>query len=352
MVRAPTITDRGPGVRSDYAVLKRRVRDAGLLDKQPAYYVRVVAQNLALVASCCIVLALFRNPWIQAADAVALGLVSGQLGFQLHDAGHHQMFGRRWINTLVAFLTGDALLGVSYGWWVQKHNQHHANPNHLDHDPDINGSVIAYTRQQATGRRGPLRLVARYQAFFFFPLICLMAWSMHFTSGSFLVRRRSRHRWLEGGTLILHWLLYIGLLGYFLGPWSALIVIVLHKATVGFMLATVFAPNHKGMPQVDGSREVDFLRSQVLTSRNIRPNPATDFWYGALNYQIEHHLFPTMARNNVPKARRIVREYCAEIGVPYYETSLAQSYRELLSFLHQVGAPIRRAAVVPSAEST
>jgi fatty acid desaturase len=336
------VTEASSSPGSDYAVLKRRVRDAGLLSRQPAYYLWIIAINLLLVAGCCAVLILFRNPWVQAAGAIALGLVSGQLGFQLHDAGHHQMFGRRWKNTLVAFLTADVLLGMSYGWWVSKHNRHHANPNHVDDDPDINNPAIAYTTEQALGRRGPLRLLARYQAFLFFGLICLLAWSMHIASAAFLVRRRSPDRWIEVVTLILHAVVYVGLLWTFLGPWSAVMVILLQKAAGGFYMATVFAPNHKGMPQVDDRSELDFLRAQVLTSRNIRPNPLTDFWYGGLNYQVEHHLFPKMARNNIPRAHRIVKEYCAEIGVPFHETSFLQSYRELLGFLHEVGAPLRR----------
>ncbi len=336
------MTDRGVNAPSDYAILKRRVREAGLLEKQPGYYLRLIAVNLVLLAGCCVVLARVRTPGVQAADGIVLGLVCGQLGFQLHDAGHNQMFGRRWKNTLVAFLTADVLLGVSYGWWVRKHNQHHANPNHLDLDPDVNNPAIAYTPEQAAARRGPLRLIARYQAFSFFPLTCLLSWSMHAASGRFLARQPSRHRWVEVATLSAHWLLYLGLLTYFLGPWSALIVVLLQKAVSGFYLATVFAPNHKGMLQVDASSDLDFLRGQVLTSRNIRARPTTDLWYGALNYQIEHHLFPTMARNNIPRAQRIVREYCAEIGVSYHETSLLRSYRELLQFLHEIGAPLRK----------
>jgi len=331
---------------SDYAVLKRRIREVGLLEKQPAYYVRLIVVNAILLAVCCAVLVLFRNPWIQALDAVFLGLVSGQLGFQLHDAGHHQMFERKWKNVLVGFLTANALLGMSHGWWVDKHNRHHANPNHTDLDPDIESPAIVYSTEQALGRRGMRRFIAKYQAFFFFPLICLLGWSMHLAGAKFLARQPSRFRTAEIVVLLVHAVLYIGLLTWLLGPWSALLVIMLHKAAGGFYLATVFAPNHKGMLAVDEDSDLDFLRSQVLTSRNIRANPVTDFWYGSLNYQVEHHLFPSMARNNVRTAHGIVRDYCAEIGVPYHETSLLGSYRELLGFLHEVGAPLR--ARVPS----
>jgi fatty acid desaturase len=339
MTSVPPVTR--PAAPSDYAVLKRRIRQAGLLEKQPRYYVRLIVVNTILLAACCAILVLFRNPWVLAADAILIGVISGQLGFQLHDSGHHQMFERKWKNVLVGFLTADVLLGMSYGWWVEKHNRHHANPNHADLDPDVNSPAIVYSTEQALERRGVRRFIAKYQAFFFFPLICLLGWSMHYAGATFLAKQPSRFRRAEVLTLVVHALLYLGLLTWLLGPWAALMVIVLHKAAGGFYLATVFAPNHKGMLEVDDDSELDFLRSQVLTSRNIRANWLTDYWYGSLNYQVEHHLFPSMARGRVRKAHLIVRDYCAEIGVPYHETSLLGSFRELLGFLHEVGAPLR-----------
>jgi hypothetical protein len=93
-----------------------------------------------------------------------------------------------------------------------------------------------------------------------------------------------------------------------LGPVWGMAVIVIVECCAGFYMGLVFAPNHKGMPQVDG--KVDFLRRQVPTARNVRPHPLTDIWY-------------------------------AERGVSYSETSILQSYREVLHFLHEVGAPLR-----------
>jgi len=333
--------DLGTKGPSDYAIVKRRVRDAGLLEKQPWFYGRSIAAKLIVLAGCLVVFALFRNPWVQAANAVVLAFISGQLGFQLHDSGHRQMFASRWKNVVVGLVTGNLLLGMSYGWWVDKHNRHHANPNHADMDPDINTVAISYSSDQALRRRGLPRVIARHQAYYFFPLLLLLSWSMHVSSVGFLLRERPRNRWRELGLLAAHALLYVGPAVYFLGPWSALLVIVIHQCCGGFYLATVFAPNHKGMPQVDDSSDLDFLRKQVLTSRNVRSHPLTDVWYGALNYQIEHHLFPTMPRNRVREAHAIVREFCRERGVPYHEVSMLQSYRELLSFLHEVGAPLR-----------
>jgi fatty acid desaturase len=327
--------------RSDYALLKGRVRDAGLLEKQQWYYALCIAANLAMFGLCLLLLVLVHNPWLLVLVAILLGLVSGQLGFQLHDAGHKQMFERNSMNDLVGLLTGNGLLGMSYGWWVDKHNRHHANPNHVDHDPDINNLAIAYNRAQALERRGPMRWLAAYQAFAFFPMLFLLGVSMHVSSIVYLLSARSRRRPLEVGMLIIHAALYVGVLLFLLGPWLTLLVIAIHKATGGFYMASVFAPNHKGMPQDDGTAQLDFLRTQVLTARNVRSGAATDLWYGSLNYQIEHHLFPAMPRNRVRAAHRIIREFCGEVGVPYYETSMLQSYRELLAFLHDVGKPLR-----------
>jgi fatty acid desaturase len=100
-----------------------------------------------------------------------------------------------------------------------------------------------------------------------------------------------------------------------------------------------FAPNHKGMPHPTGDE--DYLRRQVLTSRNVHGGWLTDAALGGLNYQIEHHLFPGMPSPNLRKAQPIVRAYCAEIGVAYEETSLIMSYRQALQYLHLVGAPAR-----------
>ena len=325
-------------------MLKRRVQAAGLLRKQPWYYALVIAANSAMLALCLVLLVILHNPWLLALDAAFLGWVSGQLGFQLHDAGHRQMFEQGWKNNLVGVITGDALLGMSYGWWVMKHNQHHASPNNIDADPDVNNLAIAYSRQQALERRGPMRWLAAYQAFFFFPMLFLLGFSMHASSVMHLAGKDARRRWLELAVLGAHFAVYMGVLVWLLGPWLALVVILVHKAVGGFYMASVFAPNHKGMPQTDASTHLDFLRSQVLTARNVRANPITDLWYGSLNYQIEHHLFPAMPRNRLRAAHRIVKQYCSEIGVPYYETSMWRSYRELLAFLHDVGRPLRGAS--------
>ena len=331
------------GIAHPYTELKRRVEAAGLMTKRPGYYTLMLVTNAVLFGGTLWILILVHSLWATALVAAALGVVSGQLGFQLHDSGHRQMFASRRLNTVIGIVTGNGLLGMSHGWWVDKHNRHHGNPNHIELDPDIDIGVIAYSEEQAVAKRGLARWIVSHQAALFFLLVFGLAWTMHFKSVRFLVNTRDRLRWVEAGVLCLHALAFPALLFAMVGPWRALVVIVVQKCVGGFYLASVFAPNHKGMPQIEKGRELDFLRSQVLTSRNVRSNPITDLLYGSLNYQIEHHLVPTMPRCNIRRAHKIVRDYCAELNVPYHETSIYRSYREILSFLHEVGAPLRRA---------
>ena len=330
-----------PVATSPYAELKRRVQAAGLMRANPLYYSVLIGANVTALAAVLVLLRILPAGWATVLLAVALGFVSGQLGFQLHDSGHHQMFRRRSLNLLVSFVTANLLLGMSSGWWIDKHNRHHGNPNHVDLDPDIQVGMISYSTEQALEKRGVHRFVAARQAYFFFPLLFGLALAMHASGAAWLAARRWRQTWGEIAALAVHAVVYVGLLVALVGPWWALAVIAIHKGVGGFYMAMVFAPNHKGMPQVLEGEQTEFLHSQVLTSRNVRSHPATDFLYGGLNYQIEHHLFPTMPRCNVRAAQPIVKAYCEEIGVEYYETSIIQSYREILGYLHEVGDPLR-----------
>ena len=123
---------------------------------------------------------------------------------------------------------------------------------------------------------------------------------------------------------------------------GTLVAIPTNRMLGGIYMGSVFAPNHKGMPMLDKDTELDFLHQQVLTARDVQGSPLADFWYGGLNYQIEHHLFPNMPRNNLKKSQPIVRSFLKEKGIPYHETGVWQSHKDILGFLHEVSAPLRQ----------
>jgi fatty acid desaturase len=336
-----TMAQVRPGSRrrrgSEYAELLARVRQAGLLDRRPTYYTIKIVINAALVVAGWTIFVLLGDSWWQLVTAAFLAVVFTQTGFLGHDAGHRQIFRSRRANRLVGLLHGNLAIGLAFGWWVDKHHRHHAHPNQEGLDPDISGEGLVFTRTQAGTRRGAGRLLARYQGLLFFPMLLLEAVSLHVASVRALSRSTYRGRGGEALLLGLHAAAYLTAVVVVLSPLRALVFVVVQQGLFGVYLGCAFAPNHKGMPILTEDDDTDFLRRQVLTSRNVRGNWLIDFLLGGLNHQIEHHLFPSMPRASLRHARPIVRAYCLEHGLPYLETTLLDSYRQALHHLHTVG---------------
>lgn len=336
-VGPPVIDVSVPRRGTDFAVLLRQVKGAGLLDRRVRFYIWRLVITLALLAAGWLVFALVGDSWWQLPVAAFVAVMFAQVGFLAHDAGHKQMFASRRANDIAGILLASLAVGLGYSWWLDNHNRHHANPNTDVKDPDANYGALAFTAAQA-GQRGRLaRFAYRFQAYFFFPLLLLSAVGLHVDSALFLVGRRGRGRGWERLLMAAHVIGYVGLVFWILSPVKAVVFVLVHQALLGLYLGMSFAPNHKGMPMLAADDRTGFLQRQVLTSRNIRGGWLTDLVLGGLNYQIEHHLFPSMPRPNLRRAQRLIRQFCRDIGLPYAETSLLDSYAQTLRYLNVVG---------------
>jgi fatty acid desaturase len=328
---------------SEYTQLSRQIKQAGLLERRRGWYAARIGLNLALLAAGWVAFAALGSSWWQLVTAAYLGVIFTQVAFIGHDAGHRQLFRSRRANDLVGLVHANLLVGISFGWWVPKHNAHHTNPNHEDLDPDISIAALAFTADQASAKSGLVRLIARYQAWLFFPLLLLEAAHLHLASLKAVMRGAGRANLVEGLLLGTHLVAYVTALVWVLSPLQAIAFIVVQQGVFGLYLGCSFAPNHKGMPTLTDADQLDFLRCQVLTSRNVAGSRPVDFLLGGLNYQIEHHLFPSMPRPNLRRAQPVVRAFCQEHGLPYTEASLVGSYAQAVRHLHSVGAPLRPA---------
>jgi fatty acid desaturase len=334
---------------SDYAILSRQVRQAGLLDRRPRYYTWKITLTATALVLGWTAFAVVGDSWWQVGVAVFLAIAFAQIAFLGHDAGHSQVFRSRRSNDLLGVACGNLGTGLSYGWWNGKHNRHHAHPNTEDADPDIMISVLAFSAAKARAGRGIRRLIFRYQAYLFIPMLFLEAVGLHASSIRAVTRPGCRNRAWEATLLGAHFAAYLGAVFFVLSPAKAVVFILVQQGLLGFYLGCSFAPNHKGMPVLAASDKTDFLRRQVLTSRNVRGGWLTDFALGGLNYQIEHHLFPSMPRPNLRRAQALVATYCADQGVPYARTSLLGSYGQALRHLDAVGRLTRPATVTQPA---
>ncbi|MFI9364286.1 fatty acid desaturase family protein [Kitasatospora sp. NPDC053057] len=339
---APHATAPQPdGLGSDFAQLSRRIAAEGLLDRRPGYY--TVRAGLVLAGFIGGFYAMFAlgDTWWQLGLAAAMSVVFAQVGLMTHDLAHRQVFSRRLPSEAGGRIAANLLMGMSYGWWMNKHTRHHANPNHETRDPDVSPDLVVWSQRQARQASGLARFIGRRQAYLFFPLLLLEGLNLSFNSFRALRGPVVKRPLLEGALLVVHFAAYFGLVFAALPFGKAVAFLAVHQALLGVYLGCVFAPNHKGMLMVTPEMRLDFLRRQVLTSRNVRGNAVLDSVMGGLNYQVEHHLFPSMPTPALRRAARITREFCAEKGIPYYETGLLRSYREILAHLHRTGEPIR-----------
>ena len=336
-----TTLDRPAAVRgSEFAPLLREIKRRGLLERRTGRYATSIIVNLGLLSAIWFaILAVGNSPWVLLL-ALPAAVLSTRTCFFGHDAGHQQIGSSRRLHDLLGLLHGNLLLGMSYGWWNDKHNRHHANPNHTDKDPDVGAGVLVWTLDQARGRTGLHGWLTRNQAWLFFPLLLLEGFNLK-VAGIRDLRNRTTDRRTEGALIAVHHVAYAALLLTAMSPGLALAFAVLHHMLFGLHLGSVFAPNHKGMEMPGEDDRWGHLDKQVLTSRNVNGHPITDWLMGGLNYQIEHHLFPSMPRTNLPHAQPIVRAYCRRIGIPYVTTSLLSSYRQGLQHMHNVGAELR-----------
>jgi fatty acid desaturase len=326
---------------TSFHALALQVRAMGLLDRRPGYYRVKIALTLFAFFGGWALFVFVGNSWATLAVAALLGLMFTQLGFLGHDAGHNQVFGTRRRNRLLGLTVGNALIGLSFGWWVPKHNAHHAHPNEMGRDPDIGeGGALS-----PADDRGPVASwLARWQAPLFFPLMLLRSSGMHVLGINRLVRRRDRAAAVEASLIAVHAALYLTVVLWVLSPLKALAFVVVQQAVFSVYLGISFAPNHKAMPIIQSPTTAGFARRQVITARNISGGRLTTFMLGGLNYQIEHHLFPSMPRPNLQRVQGLVRDFCVATDLGYSEEGFVESFRQIVQHLSDAGAASRPTA--------
>lgn len=338
----PAPLPRPHAYTSQYAELLGQIKGMGLLERRRGFYITLMVLLTVAMVGTFVAMASIGASWWQLALAPVLGILFTQFAFLGHELAHKQVFTSGPLNDALGQFLAHFVVGISYSWWNNKHSRHHQNPNTIGKDPDIDSDVIAFQDDQAQSARGLQRKIVQNQGWLFFPLLTLEGINLHVQG---LKRAFSAEhfpgRSTEISLLLARHAVFIGALFFVMPPGIALAFLAIELAVFGVYMGASFAPNHKGMPLIPAGEKVDFLRRQVLTSRNIRGGRFMDFLFGGLNYQVEHHLFPNMPRPSLQAAATIVREYCKTHAVRYTETSLLQSYVQVIQYLNRVGLRAR-----------
>lgn len=325
---------------SDFSALMAQVKEAGLLARRPGWNtLRFVLLGLSYVVAFSM-LFMIGESWWQMATAVVFGILFTQTAYVAHDAAHRQIFTNGKVGEWVSTIVGNLFIGLSYGWWLKKHNAlHHANPNKAGVDGDIAPGALVFTAEDARERTGLAKWFAAHQGWFFFPLLTLAGLQLHVNSVEAIIKGQSsiKRRWVEGVLIAIRIIGFPLLAIWAAGPVIGIVFFIVQVMVFGVHMGGSFAPNHKGQPIVPKDVKIDFLRRQTLMSRNISGGRPMGFLMGGLNYQIEHHLFPSMPSVNLHKVQPMVREYCRQKDIKYTETTLFESFGIIVRYLNRVG---------------
>jgi fatty acid desaturase len=317
-----------------YSQLREAVVKKGILERSYGYYT---------LASIFILFGFFLSGYYLFLGTTFSSLIiwglffaffSVQIGGLIHDAGHRAIFRSTHMNDLFGhFFAG--LITFGYSNWKTKHNMHHAHPNQEDEDPDID-IPFTFTDDRYKKSKGLIKFIRRYQAFFYFPLGSFVVYTMRFKALKY-------YKDEFGKDIFWEFLLYLaGFFIWFIAPFiffplsKAIFLFLFVNPLIGLYLLNVFAPNHKGMPQLAKNVRISFMEQQVMTSRNITKSWFHDFLYMGLNYQIEHHLFPSTPRNKLKLLTPFVKKMCKQRSLVFTEVGIIETNKIILSELHQV----------------
>jgi fatty acid desaturase len=329
-------------VTQTYTALAQKIRGLGLQGRTPWFYAAVFTALLVALGGATTGFILLGHSWLQLLMAGALGVILTQLAFLGHEASHRQVLTSGPANDRVGWVLAVVFVGISYSWWMNKHNRHHQNPNKLGKDPDIEIDTFSFVEESAADQRGVMAWFTRRQGLFFFPLLLLEGLNLHLKSvQSLWINRRVPGRRAELGVLALRFVLYVTAVFAMLPLGMAFAFLGVQLAVFGLYMGASFAPNHIGMAIVPRDAKLDFFAKQVSTSRNVSGGWWATALMGGLNYQIEHHLFPSMPRPHLSAARRMVREHCRAHDIHYAETSLIAAWGIVIAHLNRVGLAAR-----------
>ncbi len=327
---------------SDYSRVLASAQSLGLMRRAYTYYATRIAGLAVALAGVCVAFAFVGDSWAQMAVAATLGIVLTQIIFFSHDAAHRQIFQSQKANEMTALVMGTFFGGVSLAWWHNKHNKHHAAPNQIGKDSDIDASVVHFYPPAVPPQSRVLSFLHQHQGWWFYPILSFEMLNLHFQGVQAVIMRKGlKRRWIEAAMLVVRLGGYPALLFLFLSPGKAVAFLAVQLAVTGMYLGASFAASHIGMAVLPHDSRIDFFQRQVLTSRNIRGGRVASFAMGGLNYQIEHHLFPSMPRPNLHKMRPVLQNFCADRGVEYHEVTILRAWRIVAVYLNKVGLSAR-----------
>jgi fatty acid desaturase len=308
-----------PDIFSD---LKNEVREAGLLERVP------VRGSIEMIATILSMILIFTTApmWNPILLGLFMTLVFTRAVFISHDILHTQYFKSKSLSFKLSYPFSAIILSNSSSWWDFKHNvNHHTWCNVPAKDEDILAMDGAFTPNHK-GNSSFLRsikfIVFWGALFFMYPAFIVQSYN-------FAIKRK---KYGELFLMLLHWPIIWGTL-YLVSPsvgFFLTVFVTLYIVLSGW-LAFGFITNHLGCEvfEKDESEDLSWMELQMRTSRSLSGGAFIHWFYGGLNTQIEHHLFPKAPRFNLLKVQQMTKEFAKKHNIKYFETTPIEAYVQI-----------------------
>ncbi|KAH6600132.1 hypothetical protein BASA50_002524 [Batrachochytrium salamandrivorans] len=330
--------------------LRTTIKQKGWEKASPLFYAWKLVTNFSILATSLFLLALYsRNFVALVVSSSLLALFWQQSGWLAHDFLHHQVFKTRAYNNAMGYFIGNVCQGFSVAWWKDKHCTHHSATNIHDRDPDIDTMpYLAWSEHALEGfaeidDQQVAEFLVQNQPILYFPLLTFarVMWALQsfvWTTQPAAERTFPTLPMIERICLFIHYSWLFGSAFCFATPLRGFLWILLGQLFCGVFLASVFSLNHNGMPvySTADAQKMEFYEISIRTGRNVEPTHFNNWFTGGLNYQIEHHMFPTVPRHNLHLVAPIVQDICKRNSIPYHSTGFMAGMGEVVGRLGSI----------------
>lgn len=323
----------------DFRKLKETAEKMGLFNPSYTFFTLILLHVILLDVAAYLTLYYFGTGWIP--YLVSLLLISTcqtQSGWNQHDYGHLSVLKKSKLDHALHHFTIGIMKGTSANWWNHMHYQHHAKPNIIGKDPDVRidklfvvGDVMPVEVAKTRKKSMPFNLQHRY----FFAIGPPLLFPVYF---QFMLFRHviTRKLWFELFIIMVFFAKFLYLYIPLLGVGWTLIFYFSMRCIESHWFTWVAQSNHIPM-NIKNDEANPWLKLQMYATCDIEKSFFNDWFTGHLNFQIEHHLFPTMPRHNLYKIAPYVKSLCEKHGIPYVVKPMWQAYKDIVSTLKSSG---------------
>lgn len=311
-----------------YTTLAAELKRQGWFRKATGRLMMEFAFHLATFVFGIVIAVNASSAWIWMGGVAISAIGATGISTNTHSSAHFATSDHRWLNLFMAWIGYPILGQFSVSYWWKKHNSgHHRVPNVIGVDKDCDFMpLFVYCEGDAAGKGPAARLYYKYQGAFLPILVVLHGFNIQTYDWRYLVRvlrdpqqRRLLH-WMDVIGLSLHWVLWVIIPALFYPLLYVVLFHIAHRAMFGVAMFVMFAPAHYPAEAIaldQSELKKDPLLLQTAATVDFRTGFVGRLYCAGVEYQIEHHLFPSMSHTHYPHIAPMVQAFCRRHGYPY-----------------------------------